>query len=307
MNKKLYSLTERKLVLWCIGAMLLMSTSFAGAAYFAATSWLERGSHAQMEVDHQTLFLVLLGAQTIILLVGAGLSLVFAKRVLRPIRRAHQAQADFAANAYHQLNTPIAVMQAEVDTALLRKGPQDYKQILSSLHDELSILRTTSERLLLLADDNDQKTLYPTSEDLSGLLAHLKKRYGLQIKTSIAPDLQATLTQDELTIILDTLCENTVKHAGVPLKDIVVMIALRPTNHGVKLIYADNGKGVIPEEEKRLFERNFRGKRAGKDGSGLGLSIIAEIAKTHNGSVKAGSYTGGGLQITLDLPRIQKW
>lgn len=306
MNKKLYSLTERKLVLWCIGAMLLMSTSFAGAAYFAATTWLERGSHAQLEMDHQALFLALLGAQAVILLIGAGLSLIFAKRVLRPIRRAHQVQADFAANAHHQLNTPIAVMQAEVDTALLRKGSQDYKQVLSSIHDELSILRTTSERLLLLADDNEQKTIHSTSDDLSGLLAHLKKRYSVQIKTSITPDLQTTLTQDELTIILDTLCENTVKHAGIPLKDIVVMIALRPTDHSIKLIYADNGKGVMPGEEKRLFERNFRGKRAGKDGSGLGLSIVAEIAKTHNGGAKASSHTGGGLQITLDLAFNQK-
>lgn len=303
MNKKLYSITERKLVAWCIGAMLLMSTSFAGAAYFAATTWLERGSHAQqMEMNHQTLFLALLGAQAIILFVGAGLSLIFAKRVLRPIRRAHQAQTDFAANAHHQLNTPIAVMQAEVDTALLRKDPQDYKQILSSLQDELSILRTTSERLLLLADDTQQKTLHPTSEDLSGLIAHLKKRYGLQIKTSVTPDLQTTLTGDELTIILDTLCENTVKHAGIPLKDTITVIALRSTNHGVKLIYADNGLGVLAEEEKQLFERDFRGKRVGGDGNGLGLSIVAEIAKTHNGSVKASSHTGGGLQITLDLP-----
>lgn len=306
MNKKLYALTERKLVLLCIAAMLLMSTTFAGAAYFAATTWLERGSHEQMEMNHQTLFLALLGAQAIILLIGAGLSLIFAKRVLRPIRRAHQAQADFAANAHHQLNTPIAVMQAEVDTALLRKGPQDYKQVLTSIHEELSTLRTTSERLLLLADDNSQKTLHSTSDDLSGLLDHLKKRYGLQIKNSVTPELQTTLSGDELMIILDTLCENTVKHAGIPLKDTIVMIALRPSSHGVKLIYADNGKGIMPGEEKRLFERNFRGKRAGKDGNGLGLSIVAEIAKTHAGSVKASSHTGGGLQITLDFPRNQK-
>jgi len=305
MNKKLYSITERKLVAWCIGAMLLMSTSFAGAAYFAVTTWLERSPHAAMEQNHQTLFVALFVAQAIILIVGAALSLVFAKKVLRPIRRAHQAQADFAANAHHQLRTPIAIMQAEVDTALLRPNVQN-KQTLESIRDELQVLRTTSERLLQLADSSERKTLLPTSDDLTRLLDQLKKRPAFTIKSAITPGISTTLNEDELLIILETLFENATKHAGIVPSDMTVVIALKATEQSVKLTYADNGKGVMLGEEKQLFDRNFRGKRAAKDGSGLGLSIIADIVTAHNGTAKASNRPDGGLQIVLQFPKKQK-
>lgn len=312
-QKKLYTLAERKLVLWSIVAMLLMGASFMVTSYTVSTTWLGESSEElhQVHRDRLDLILALLTVQGIILAIGIVLSLLFARRALRPIRQAHQAQADFAANAHHQLRTPVAVMQAEVDTALLRKNqrPEDYKRTLKSMLDELHLLRTTSERLLLQADGTAPNGTYHTSQDVTDVLPILARRYQVQVSTAITPGLATSVSRDQLAICLESLLDNTAKHAGKPLKDLAVHITLEKRGNTANLIYRDNGKGIAAGEEKRIFKRNFRGKRALQNevqGSGLGLAILAEIITFHKGTVKAANVRTGGLQITANIPLAAK-
>ncbi len=312
-QKKLYASAQRKLVLWSVAAMILMTTSFVATAYLVSTNWLGEHSASQFQQvpqHRQSLLFTLLAVQGSIFVIGTALSVAFARKTLKPIRLAHQSQADFAANAHHQLNTPITVMQAEIDTALKRRSqrPEDSQRTLRSLHEELQLLRATSEELLLLADgasDHPTKALHPTSEELVSVLRLLNSRFEFRVETLITPGVQTTLSREELRIILETLVDNTVKHAGVPLKELDVAVALQKYKNGVRLTYSDNGKGLAGGEEKRIFERRFRGARAVKartQGSGLGLSIVANIVHAHKGKSAANNMPTGGLQITISLP-----
>jgi signal transduction histidine kinase len=313
-QKKLYASAERKLVLWCIVTMLLMSISVILTAYIVTTRWLEQYANSLSEIprNHGDLVIALIAVQVMVLTIGIALSFVFARRALRPIRQAHQAQADFAANAHHQLRTPIAVMQAEVDTALLRKNqqPHNYKHVLKSLLDELSLLRTTSEQLLLRADGVPANgKSHPTSEDMADLTVMLKRRYNLQISTNIAPELYTSISQEELAICLETLLDNSKKYAGKSPEDLETHITLEQYGSAVQLTYHDNGKGIAAGEEKHIFERYFRGKRAVKSqiqGNGLGLAILADAIKAHKGTLAAANLPHGGLQVVISLPLATK-
>jgi signal transduction histidine kinase len=313
-KKKLYTSAERKLVLWSIAAMLFMSTGFIVTAYLAATSWLGQPAEVlrQRHGNRGDLMVALVVVQGLMLVLGALLSFLFAKRALRPIRSAHQAQAEFAANAHHQLRTPIAVMQAEVDTALLRKyqQPDDYRRTLKNLLDELRLLRATSEQLLVQADgDVMPAEAYRTSEDIKRVISLLEQRHKVPILAAIAPGLYTTLSQEELAICFETLLDNSKKYAGKRPKDLRVNLTLEKYGNIIRLTFSDNGKGVLAGEEKWIFERSFRGERALKGsirGSGLGLSILADIVRLHKGVVAAANLFPNGLQITADIPPARK-
>lgn len=312
-QKKLYAATERKLVVWCIAAMLFMSISVIVPAYLVTTNWLEH-SAANMEASHRQLLWTLVTVQGVVVVVGAGLSFVFARKALHPIRRAHQAQADFAANAHHQLRTPITVMQAEVDTALLRKSqtPENYRRVFKSIGQELHLLRVTSENLLSLADSaiSGKSGIKPsTSEDFADIIDSLQRRYHIPIAVTASRS-SLPLSQEELGIILETLLENTIKHAGIGRKALTVSVALKSNKNKTVLEYSDNGRGVTKGEERHLFDRTFRGSRAVKGdvpGGGLGLAIVAEIARMRGGRAKAGNVSAnGGFHLTIQFLKSTK-
>jgi two-component system sensor histidine kinase KdpD len=64
----------------------------------------------------------------------------------------------------------------------------------------------------------------------------------------------------------------------------------------------DHGTGVVPGEEKKVFEKFYRGTGARPGGTGLGLSIVAGIARAHRGEVAAENHPTGGAMFTLHLP-----
>ena len=68
------------------------------------------------------------------------------------------------------------------------------------------------------------------------------------------------------------------------------------------LSVADHGVGLGPGEEKKVFEKFYRGPHARPGGAGLGLSIVLGFVKAHNGTISAENIAGGGAQFTLRLP-----
>ena len=73
-----------------------------------------------------------------------------------------------------------------------------------------------------------------------------------------------------------------------------------------RVCVADQGPGISPEDRERVFDRFWRGRsdRAAGPGAGLGLAIVAEVAKAHGGAVTAASANGGGALFCLSLPLL---
>lgn len=106
----------------------------------------------------------LLYTNLVILVLGGGLSYFLAQKTLRPIEEAHQSQVRFTSDASHELRSPIAAMQSEIEVAL-RDPKLDFsesKKLLKSNLEELNRLTSLSENLLQLARENGiEKKEYP--------------------------------------------------------------------------------------------------------------------------------------------------
>src|SRR4029079_1847787 len=85
------------------------------------------------------------------------------------------------------------------------------------------------------------------------------------------------------------------------------IIEITGVNHGdhVEIVVADNGPGLPPGAESKVFEKFFRGRSAvddGQRGIGLGLAICRSIIEAHGGQIRAANRSGGGAEFTISLP-----
>jgi two-component system sensor histidine kinase MprB len=105
--------------------------------------------------------------------------------------------------------------------------------------------------------------------------------------------------EDRLGRAVANLLDNAVKYAGH--KEVTVRVA-----QGCVEV-CDRGPGIRPEHLPHVFDRFYRAPEArSAPGSGLGLSIVRQVAETHGGSVTASSRPGGGMRFTLTLPEAPK-
>ncbi|HEY2400072.1 MAG TPA: HAMP domain-containing sensor histidine kinase [Steroidobacteraceae bacterium] len=101
---------------------------------------------------------------------------------------------------------------------------------------------------------------------------------------------------DALNDALRNLVENAVVHTPTGT-EVAVMVS---SNGSVSV--SDSGPGVKPDDKPYVFDRFWRGKGERNPGAGLGLAIVAEIARAHRGTVEVGESPEGGAKFTITLP-----
>jgi heavy metal sensor kinase len=217
----------------------------------------------------------------------------------------------FTSDASHELRTPLTVMKGETDLALRRpRSAEDYQTVLESNLEEIDRMTRIVDELLFLsrADLGEVKLealpvrLDQVVEDVQRQAAVLGQERDVQV---IIGGLEpATVTGDELRLreLLLNLVDNAVKYSHPGGK---VELTLRCEGGKAKITVADQGIGISPEEETRLFDRFYRSDRArahAPKGTGLGLSICKWIAETHKGMIEVRSAPGQGSMFTLTLP-----
>jgi two-component system, OmpR family, sensor histidine kinase TctE len=104
--------------------------------------------------------------------------------------------------------------------------------------------------------------------------------------------------------MVNNLIDNTIQHAGAGT---TATISVRKDSDAAVLIVDDNGSGVREEELPDLFERFSRGHNARATGSGLGLSIVAEIAQMFDGAAELSAPSNGkGFRVVVRLPLVEQ-
>jgi signal transduction histidine kinase len=103
-------------------------------------------------------------------------------------------------------------------------------------------------------------------------------------------------------VMLDQLLDNAVRHTPPETRVVAVVTA---DGANVSVAVRDNGPGIAEDVLPHLFERFYRGDsaRPRTAGPGLGLTVAAAIAEAHHGSIRAANVPGGGLEVTVDLPK----
>ncbi len=223
-------------------------------------------------------------------------------RSLRPARRALEQQRDFMANAAHELRTPIAVIQASASQALRRSRDEpDYVRALSQIKDASVRAGTSISDMLDLARlEAGQATPRRTPLRLDLLVEEIATVTTTEtaIVTVDAPVSVIVDADDSLLRqAIQNVVQNATRRAGH------VRLGVRTTKREAVIEVRDDGPGFAPELIPTVFQRWARGDgRADRQGTGIGLAIVATIMEAHGGKAAAANDPAGGAVVSLRLP-----
>ena len=213
--------------------------------------------------------------------------------LMRQLEDVLSAQNRFIADAAHQLRTPLAGAQAQLELALLEDDPTQHKQLLDRVGDSMERLSHTISQLLSLAR-NQQDAIHNTERSPVNLNliaqevttdmvpAAIKKSIDLGFEASE----QAAMSLGDskrIKEMLYNLIDNALLYTPANGK---VTVNVKREAGEILLSVEDNGPGIPKDEREKVFERFHRVIGTGQEGSGLGLAIVMEIAQLHQASVE---------------------
>ena len=221
----------------------------------------------------------------------------------------HQARR-FSADASHELKTPLALLQAELEQALhAAPSGSPQQQLCSSLLEEIHRLKAILEKLLLLSlADSGRLSLERADVDLAAVIRDVLEDGAalaptLRIEPEIPEHLDVPADRVLVEQALHNLVGNAVKYnrAGG-----VVRVALARRGDVAELRVGNTGPGLGDTERQRLFERFYRGDpartRGRAGGTGLGLSLSREILRAHGGDLVLGRTEADFTEFVATLP-----
>ncbi len=242
-----------------------------------------------------------------VIIIGAG----FIFRAVRRQLRQSVQQQNFMMGITHELKTPIAVSQLNLET-LKKHNLDDQKRLklLDATLHEMKRLDTLSNNMLLVSQiDAGGYRLTNENLDLSRLIEECASGFiGRFPEREIYQEIQEGVhfMGDALLwrIALNNLIDNAIKYSG---KTSPVNIRLEKTRNIIHISISDNGPGIKDEDKKRVFEKFYRtGDEATKaaKGTGLGLYLTARVVKRHKGKIVAmdNAPQGTVFLITLMVP-----
>ena len=217
-------------------------------------------------------------------------------RALERLDEGFQMQRQFTADAAHELRTPLAVLNARLDTLTDDKA-------VAALRQEIAVMSRLVGQLLRIAqlDSLDLGTmemvdLHAIAVDVASALAPLALKNGRSIAVGGAEGpIWVRGDPEALSQAIRNLIENALRHTP---KGTTVEIELG-YDRAVRVI--DSGPGVAPEDRASVFQRFWRAHR-GSGGAGLGLAIVAKVAETHGGTIDVEDRASGGAAFVLRLP-----
>jgi two-component system phosphate regulon sensor histidine kinase PhoR len=232
---------------------------------------------------------------------------------LTELRRVEHARRSFLANISHDLRTPLASLQAMIET--LQDGALDDRDaaldFLARMDDEVqSLNRLVADFLDLSRIESGQLELHPAPTDLRTLLSGAAARMTAQaeqrgIALELAPlDSLPPLTIDGARVeqVLLNLLQNAL--AFTPRGGAVTLSASVHADH-VALRVHDTGVGIAPEDLPHIFERFYKADRARSGGgTGLGLAIAKHLVERHGGRIWVESVPQHGTTVIFTLPLV---
>jgi signal transduction histidine kinase len=210
-----------------------------------------------------------------------------------------------AAGVAHEVGTPMGIISGRAEQALARAADEPTKKALSSILAQVDKVSTTIRQLLDFARVRpvEAGAVAPATllEQCRGLLEHRFR----QAKVSIAidaPPLLPSLRGDpgQLEQVFVNLLMNAVDACSAG-----GMVTARVSEHGERLRFEirDDGCGISPENLKQVLDPFFTTKKRGQ-GTGLGLTIAADIVKNHGGTLDLQSAPRRGTTVSIELPRF---
>lgn len=232
-------------------------------------------------------------------------------RMAEGLQKLEASRRQWIADMSHELRTPLTVLRGEIE-ALIDGVIAMSPQAILSLRDEVLQLNALVDDLHLLAmADLRALPCYFEDMDAVALVEGIVQRFalrasqqGLALSVETKPEAPVMVRWDAKRIeqLLGNVLDNSLRYTDAPGQ---VLVGIHIEDGQVILSVEDTAPGLPQDDLKRIFEPLYRadpsrGREAG--GSGLGLAICQQIAKAHQGSIRAEVSKEGGVKFVIELP-----
>ncbi|WP_026532727.1 sensor histidine kinase [Arthrobacter sp. H41] len=230
------------------------------------------------------------------------------------ITRTEEIRNDFVANVSHELKTPVGAIsllaetihEAAEDEAAVRRFAQrmhkESARLSALVQDIIELSRLQGADVVRRGKPVNINTVIAEAVDRNKLPAE-SKRIDIVVGGSVA--LPVFGDPDLLMTAFRNLIDNAIRYSPEGTR---VGVGLRSRDGLVQVSVTDQGAGITPEEQERIFERFYRidaARSRQTGGTGLGLSIVKHVVSNHGGEVTVWSQAGQGSTFTVRLPEME--
>lgn len=233
--------------------------------------------------------------------------------MLARLDNAFSTQKQFSANAAHELRTPLAVLQTNLEVFEKKQEPEmiEYRRLFTMIKEQTARLSQLVGTLLDMTNlksvpRTDQVTLEELVDEVFCDLDPVAEKAGISIhfNDSASQDSHTDVTGSYVLLYraVYNLVENAIKYNR---PNGSVTVSVKEKNSQVMILVKDTGIGISPENQKKIFDPFFRvdkSRSRAMGGAGLGLALVDSIAREHGGSVKVLESNEKGSIIALMLP-----
>lgn len=223
-------------------------------------------------------------------------------------------QRQFMADASHELRTPVATARTAASVALQQphRDERDYRETLGIIEQQTARLSRIVDDMftLALADAGNHPVhripmyLDEVVDDVVRAARVLASPRNVSIEAGTVASAAFDGDEDLIRRLIVNLLDNAVRHAP---EGSTVRVALEPARDGYTIAISDQGPGIPPDIQPRIFERFYRGdtgrsRGPSGGGAGLGLALVRWIADVHGGDVTLTRSSDAGTTFTVFLP-----
>jgi signal transduction histidine kinase len=238
--------------------------------------------------------------------------------MLARIEELMAALREVSDNIAHDLKTPLNRLRNRAEAALRGPdGPHTYRDGLMKAIEEADALIKTFDSLLLIARleagaverSMAQIDLTAIIHDIAELYEPVAEQHGLKLEIRAREGLVLVANRELVSQAVANLVDNAIKYAGreqgpaaAALAASAITITAERVGQALEIAVADRGPGIPPEDRGRALQRFVRLERSrSQPGSGLGLNLVAAVARLHGGSIRLEDHRPG-LKVVMSLP-----
>ncbi len=251
--------------------------------------------------------MVLVALSSVVVIFGLIIIIIAAARE----RRLAMLKSEFVANVSHELKTPLSLVRMFSEMLLSgRAAPEKQQQYLEIIVNESERLSALIDNVLDFARMERRTEAYDfRSVDIVETVSRAvdvcrpraeRQHIPLVLSDQVPQDRTAKIDERAVEIAMINLIDNALKYAPKSEK---ISIEVAKQGEAFELSVTDGGPGIEPSQRRKIFERFVRGRALaeGVRGSGIGLSLVAQIAQAHGGEAWVENVATGGARFVMSV------